>query len=228
MLGVLLHCFSTLLIEAEVCQSNKSSPVWPVWLASLFWRPLFLPFGARITGCSPFLPNICVDFWGSALQSLGLCANQVWSLNHLPHPYITYLWGVLKSMSLQICLLSLKIHLELGNGMGLRVHCACELRRPTRHPGWKLWHPRASVPILALLLSNITILVKSLNSSELPFHPLCNGDTESNSSGAIHGLNNMLINQCILSIENYFYKWQISLVTVPGSYLIFKKSINCV
>lgn len=197
---VLLHCFPTLLIEAEVCQSHKSSPVWLVWLTSLFWRPLFLPLGARITGCPPFLPNICVDFWGSALQSLRLCAHQVWTLNRLPRLYITYLWGVLKSMSLQICLLSLKLRLELGDGMGPRVHCACELRRPARHPGWKLWHPRASVPILALLLSNITILAKSLNSSELPFHPLCNGDTESNSSGAIRGLNNILIkSMCIIN-----------------------------
>lgn len=179
MLGVLLHCFPTLFIDAEVCQSNKSSPVWLVWLASLFRKPLFLSFGARITGCPSFLSNICVDFWGSALQSLRWCASQVWSLNRLPRPYITYLWGVLKSMSLQICLLSLRLRLELGDGMGLRVRCACELRRPAKHPGWTLWHPRASVPLLALLLSNITILAKSLNSSELRFHPLCNGDTES-------------------------------------------------
>lgn len=82
-------------------------------------------------------------------------------------------------MSLQICLLSLRLRLELGDGMGLRVRCACELRRPAKHPGWTLWHPRASVPLLALLLSNITILAKSLNSSELRFHPLCNGDAES-------------------------------------------------
>lgn len=63
-----------------------------------------------------------------------------------------------------------------------------------KYPGWELWHPRASVPILALLLSNIMILAKSPNSSELPFHHLCDGDTDSHPPvGVISGLNSMLI-----------------------------------
>lgn len=97
-------------------------------------------FEARITGCPPF-PLTFVWISGDMHSSpYALYTNQLWSLSYFSSYYITYLWGVLKSTSLQTSLLSLKLHLELGDGMGLRVHCACELRRPVKHPGWKLWH----------------------------------------------------------------------------------------
>lgn len=61
--GTILHCSSTLFIEAGSLSHLRSSQIWLVLQASLFWGILSLPSYAGITG-RPLSPtSIYKGFW---------------------------------------------------------------------------------------------------------------------------------------------------------------------
>lgn len=60
MLGMILHCFSTLFRSLN---QTQSSPKWLVLLGSLLWDPPSPLSEAGITGRLSCLPGIYVSFW---------------------------------------------------------------------------------------------------------------------------------------------------------------------